>query len=257
VIVHNSVLLKTTKIYLNLIKSNIRRLTVNETSTMLRMIRGEIMRQTKTFIIIVTGILSLYLITIAHAETPIPGSASDPLITKSYFEKNLQLQLTQKLEEQKTIFEKKLKEEIDKQKLAFETILSSEISKLRSEQKTYFDNALKVEIDKQKAAFDVKLSNEISKLKIEQTLKVVTIKKGQTLMARNGTEFIIRAGKAIVVSNTTNGISDITVGKDLAPGVAIPNNHFLVFPTEGRGITPSSTSTVDVIVLVKGGYDIK
>jgi hypothetical protein len=85
-------------------------------------------------------------------------------------------------------------------------------------------------------------------------LVVVELKPGQTLAAGEGTEFIVRNGKAIAYSSTEDGISDLTDGIDLKPGVVIPTNHLLLFPREGRGIRPHKDSTGTIYVMVRGAY---
>jgi hypothetical protein len=85
-------------------------------------------------------------------------------------------------------------------------------------------------------------------------LVVVELKPGQTLAAGEGTEFIVRNGKAVAYSSTEDGISDLTDGIDLKPGVVIPTNHLLLFPREGRGIRPHKDSTGTIYVMVRGAY---
>ena len=85
-------------------------------------------------------------------------------------------------------------------------------------------------------------------------LIIVDVKPGQILAAGEGTEFIVRAGKAIAFSNTADGISDMTDGKDLKPGTTIPLNHLLLFPREGRGIQPAKDAKASVVVMVRGAY---
>ena len=85
-------------------------------------------------------------------------------------------------------------------------------------------------------------------------LVVVELKPGQTLAAGEGTEFIVRNGKAVAYSSTEDGISDLTDGIDLKPGVVIPTNHLLLFPREGRGIRPHKDSTGTIYVMVRGSY---
>jgi hypothetical protein len=133
-------------------------------------------------------ILSFYVFEKVNAETPSPGSSSDPLITKSYLDQNIQ------------------------------NIVANEVAK--------------------------------------QSIKVVTLQEGQTLFAKQGTELIVRTGKTVAVSMDTNGIPDLTSGKDIAPGSLIETNHLLLFPREGRGIKPSGSNKGDIYVVVLGGYYI-
>lgn len=86
---------------------------------------------------------------------------------------------------------------------------------------------------------------------------IVDVKPGQTLIASAGAEFIVRAGKAIIYSQDSNGVADLTDGKDLANGVAAPSNHLLSFPRDGRGIKVQDGQTLGLVVMVRGGYTLK
>lgn len=87
--------------------------------------------------------------------------------------------------------------------------------------------------------------------------KIVDVKPGQTLIAAAGAEFIVRAGKAVIYSQDSNGVADLTDGKDLTNGQAAPSNHLLSFPRDGRGIAVQSDQTLALVVMVRGGYTLK
>lgn len=88
-------------------------------------------------------------------------------------------------------------------------------------------------------------------------LEVVTVPAGKTLMAGQGTEVIVRVGKAIAYSSDASGIADLTGGTDLTKGKAVPTNHLLLFPREGRGILPDPIQKNGLTVLVKGSYTLQ
>ena len=88
-------------------------------------------------------------------------------------------------------------------------------------------------------------------------VEIVDVKPGQTLIAGAGAEFIVRAGKAIIYSQDANGVADLTAGADLANGVAAPSNHLLSFPRDGRGITVQDGQTLGLVVMVRGTYTLK
>ncbi|KHF31539.1 hypothetical protein CM49_06241 [Paenibacillus sp. P1XP2] len=92
---------------------------------------------------------------------------------------------------------------------------------------------------------------------VENTVSVVTLKPGEKLIAKAGTEFIIRSGKGVVYSQDTNGVADLTDGKDIANGQAVGNNHLLSFPRDGRGIMVQEGNKYNLIVMVRGGYSIQ
>lgn len=88
-----------------------------------------------------------------------------------------------------------------------------------------------------------------------RSLSVIELNPGETLYAGEGTEMIVRNGKAVSVSSNTNGIPDLTDGADLKAGAVIPNNHLLLFPRDdGRGIRPHKDQKTTVFVMVRGSY---
>ncbi|MGO4692852.1 hypothetical protein AB4Z50_01100 [Paenibacillus sp. 2TAB26] len=91
----------------------------------------------------------------------------------------------------------------------------------------------------------------------DTALEVVTVPVGKTLMAGQGTEVIVRVGKAIAYSSDASGIADLTGGTDLTKGKAVPTNHLLLFPREGRGILPDPNQKNGLTVLVKGKYSLQ
>lgn len=86
--------------------------------------------------------------------------------------------------------------------------------------------------------------------------EIVDVKPGQTLIAGAGAEFIVRA-KAVIYSQDANGVADLTDGVDLANGVAAPTNHLLSFPRDGRGIAVQDGQTMKIVVMVRGAYTLK
>ena len=77
---------------------------------------------------------------------------------------------------------------------------------------------------------------------------------GDKLIGGEGTEIILRSGEAKAITNGTNGISDLTSGKDLSQGAAISQNHLLLVPrADGRGIS----AVTGTWVLIKGSYTIQ
>lgn len=83
---------------------------------------------------------------------------------------------------------------------------------------------------------------------------VVDVPNGKTIVADAGTEMILRKGSGTVIATEKGGLADTTGGYDLGNGAAMPANHMLIVPVgDGRGFTATS----DVIVMVKGGYNLK
>lgn len=88
-------------------------------------------------------------------------------------------------------------------------------------------------------------------------VKNVALKPGKILIADAGTEFIVRSGNAVIYTEVSSGVADLTDGKDLLNGETAPKNHLLSFPREGRGIQVKEGQTSNLIVMVRGGYSIK
>ena len=89
----------------------------------------------------------------------------------------------------------------------------------------------------------------------------VTLKKGQTLMAKSCCEVVLLDGTATaVITSSSNvaagaGISDLTVGSVIINGAMIPANHYTVIPkADGRGFVVSSDTAT---ILVRGEYNIR
>lgn len=89
-----------------------------------------------------------------------------------------------------------------------------------------------------------------------ESINIVDVKPGETLIASAGAEFIVRSGKAIIYSQDTNGVADLTDGVDITNGGAVTNNHLLSFPREGRGIQVQEGNKYNLIVMVRGDYQI-
>lgn len=82
----------------------------------------------------------------------------------------------------------------------------------------------------------------------------VKIDKSKKLLGGEGTELILRSGKAKAVASGTDGLSDVTLGQDISAGKDVSQNHLLLIPRDdGRGIEAST----DIWVMVKGSYTIK
>lgn len=85
-------------------------------------------------------------------------------------------------------------------------------------------------------------------------LVVVELKAGQSLIAGQGTELILRAGTAVAIDSPLGGLSDVTGAKDIRNNQAIPTNHLLIVPRDdGRGVLAKENA----VFMVRGGYTIK
>lgn len=87
------------------------------------------------------------------------------------------------------------------------------------------------------------------------SLVVVELQNGQTIIGESGTEFIKRSGNALAIASTQGGLSDVTAGVDIKDGKLVPDNHLLIIPRDdGRGIYVTKDKT---FIMVRGAYNIR
>ncbi|MGP1442113.1 MAG: hypothetical protein ACTTJ2_05740 [Anaerovoracaceae bacterium] len=83
--------------------------------------------------------------------------------------------------------------------------------------------------------------------------EIVHLKAGQSLLGNEGTEIILRSGRAAAIDNGANGVSDMTAGTDLRTGDSVQANHLLLVPrADGRGLSVST----EAYLMVRGGCTI-
>ncbi|NDI34772.1 hypothetical protein [Chengkuizengella sediminis] len=120
--------------------------------------------------------------------------------------------------------------------------------------KSYVDETIGQLIEEQLSGVDLStIGGGIS----SSSLEVVKLQPGQALYPNIGTEVIVRTGKTVAFSDSSNGLADVTGAKDILNGVAVENNHLLINPGEGRGIKPHESVDYTIYVMVRGGYTIK
>jgi len=155
---------------------------------------------------------------IVSASGKDPGSAADPLVSKSYVDE-VAANLQQSLQSQLTRFA----------------------------EKTYVDERLKEAAQNQSQGVDRDYVD--SRL----AFQVVELTAGQQIIGYAGTELVLRAGEAIAITSPQGGVLDATAGTDLAQGYPIPKNHLLVIPrSDRRGLVATKPS----VLMVKGNYEI-
>ncbi|MCL2356815.1 MAG: hypothetical protein FWC70_06625 [Defluviitaleaceae bacterium] len=77
--------------------------------------------------------------------------------------------------------------------------------------------------------------------------------EGQVVTFDAGTEFILRGGRAVAVTDAYNGIPDVTAGNDVFNGQPIGLNHLMMIPrTDGRGVM----FTAESWMMVRGSYTV-
>ncbi len=86
------------------------------------------------------------------------------------------------------------------------------------------------------------------------TFKVVNVPARKSVICSAGTEVILRMGTCSVIGTQKGGMSDVTMGYDLANATVVQGNHLLITPMDdGRGVWTAT----DCILLIKGRYEIK
>lgn len=146
-----------------------------------------------------------------------PGSEADPLVSKSYVEKKFN----------------QVKNSSDSNQIKLEEIEKN------------IENILENNGN----------NNESGNVVASENFKVVELKEGQTIIAEENTEIIVRSGRVSAIAGIRGGISDITGGIDLQTGDEVSLNHHLLIPrSDGRGIEVMSNGT---FIMIKGKYTKK
>lgn len=143
-----------------------------------------------------------------------PGSESDPLVSKTY---------------------------VDKQNNEVKTNLDSNTTKIAQLEKNIEDLI-------RNGGGNSGGGNQGT----SEEFKVIDLKKGQTIIAEASTEIIVRSGEVTAIGSKEGGLSDITEGIDLQTGEQIKLNHLLIVPrSDGRGIQINTDKT---FIMIKGRY---
>ena len=89
------------------------------------------------------------------------------------------------------------------------------------------------------------------------TYKLIELKQGQIVTANSICEFIARPGSyvSVISPHASQGIADITNGKELYHGTEIPMNAYCVIPRggDGRGFRVTSQKA---FIMIRGDYSI-
>ena len=168
------------------------------------------MKTRRSWIILLTAALLLAASCFAavFADDVVPGTAADPVVSKSYMDAQVAILQTQI---------KTLQEQIDK--LAAGQSGSETPS-------TPSTPATPAEVPK---------------------FVVVKVDAGKSLIGSASAEIILRSGTATAIAGASGGVSDLTGGTDLSTGTNVSKNHLLIIPADdGRGIRCTTTCYVMV-----------
>ncbi|NMA82299.1 MAG: hypothetical protein GX962_00345 [Epulopiscium sp.] len=84
--------------------------------------------------------------------------------------------------------------------------------------------------------------------------ETVEVKKGQQIVGNQGTEMILRSGKAKAMASTSGGLQNVTAGADIAQDQQIPQYHLIIIPrSDGRGFE----MTADGWLMIRGEYQVQ
>lgn len=183
----------------------------------------------KLIIVLISAITCIALaITVYAAQA---GSADDPLVSKSYVDDKINQVL------------QVLNSNASNANNANNNTTSSTLSQ---EEK----NKLKAEIIAELGVENEESSSDV----VSEGYKPVFVKVGQTILGGEGTEMILRSGKATVYITGVAGIVNATTGKELVTGNKATWNNIMIIPrNDGRGFKV----TEEAWFLVKGDYEIK
>ncbi|MCZ8514860.1 hypothetical protein O9H85_21045 [Paenibacillus filicis] len=194
------------------------------------------MNKRKLTFCLAVGLVSIPFV--VHADTNTtssqPGSVDDPVITKSYFDQNIKQKVADELGKQ-SITEDKVKQ-----------LIAAELAKQPSGGGTPSSSGSSGNTGTSSPSTTPAVS--------PSNLTILKLEQGQTLYGGQGTEFIVRTGKAQVFSTDDNGVADVTSGKDIAAGQTAELNHLLIVPREGRGLKPVAKQKDDIYIMVRGNY---
>ncbi|MEW9121229.1 MAG: hypothetical protein AB2421_00865 [Thermotaleaceae bacterium] len=99
------------------------------------------------------------------------------------------------------------------------------------------------------------METQVNQTAANQFYQVIEVQKGQKVICKASTEFILRSGQAKAIGSAAGGLSNLISGKDLKTGEGIPLNQLILVPRDdGRGIDVTADRT---FILIKGGYEIK
>ena len=177
-------------------------------------------------------------------EGAVPGSADDPVVTRSYVLSELD-QTRDELKESMEILSIRM-DGLDGRISALEPDESQSSQQSGKKSSKNDDDDPVVEAPS--------ASSEESGASGPLVFTVVEVPEGGRLIGEMGTEMILRAGTAVAIDNGADGITDLTSGQDLKSGESVVRNHMLIIPrADGRGISCST----HCYVMVKGGYTIE
>lgn len=202
---------------------------------------GRVLYVVLLFMAVVTAFTAAQAATSGQA-----GSEFDPLVTKSYVDKQIEL-LTQKIgtgSQQSNPQGGTSTGTVDEQVLNNIRTDVRDLINLTIDAFTRIDS-----LERQ----NLELIRRIEEL--ERGFIVVEATKGQKIILGAGSEILVRSGETTALSGEMGGLADVTAAKDLTTGTKITNQHLLLSSREdGRGILVVSDKAY---MLIRGSYNVE
>lgn len=189
-------------------------------------------------------ILSLCFTAVIYAAGNAYSSEEDPLVSLSFLTQIFKPELQSEIREANDNVEMMLQSQIDSLTKQIGT-LADKLATLSSEQKE-----LEEKVDNYEPIVIVPDEGGT------ETYTILSLKKGDILVAEEICELVLRSGSATVISPFADqGILDCTEGRELLASDDVLLNHFILIPrgADGRGITILSDTA---FVMVKGAYSV-
>jgi hypothetical protein len=164
------------------------------------------MKNRKTWVILLAAaLLAISCFAAVFADDAVPGTAADPVVSKSYMDAQIDILTTQI------------------------SALQARVDKLEEGGGSTTPSAPGTPAQPAEAP----------------KFEVVKVDAGKSVIGAASTEIILRSGTAAAIAGASGGVSDLTEGVDLSTGTAVTKNHLLVIPVDdGRGIQCTSTCYV-------------
>ena len=168
--------------------------------------REDNMKNRKSWVILLAAaLLAISCFAAVFADDAVPGTAADPVVSKSYMDAQIDILKTQI---------STLQQQVDK----------LEESGGGGTPSTPDTPATPAEAPK---------------------FEVVKVEAGKSVIGAASTEIILRSGTATAIAGASGGVSDVTEGVDLSQDTAVTKNHLLIIPVDdGRGIRCTSVCYV-------------
>lgn len=164
------------------------------------------MKNRKTWVILLAAAMfAVSCFAAVFADDAVPGTAADPVVSKSYMDAQID-------------------------------ILKTQISTLQQQV-----DKLEASGGSGTPSTPVTPSQPAEAPKFE----VVKVDAGKSVIGSASTEIILRSGTATAIAGASGGVSDVTEGVDLSQDTSVTKNHLLIIPVDdGRGIRCTSVCYV-------------